>query len=143
MMLAHPNHEQLLRPGADAASFPSERLSSDLFVWIAARGQVAARGPVTIGRTSRCDVVINDFTISGEHAWIVRNPGVRRYFIVDRGSTNGTRVARVTCQPGERTPLTSGDEVTIGRVRFLYLEPPDFFRLLMESTDTPSRPAVR
>ena len=141
MMLALPEG-MLLGPEMDAASFPCKRLSNDLFVWLAHRNQNSPRSPVTIGRTSRCDVVVNDFTVSNEHAWIVRSPGVRRFFIVDRGSTNGTRVDDAVIPAKVRAALTSGCEVTIGRVSFTYLEPLDFYRRIMGADAPQTRSAA-
>lgn len=45
---------------------------------------------VLLGRSRRCDVVIDDLTVSREHAGLVLFGG--HWFVCDRDSTNGTRV---------------------------------------------------
>jgi pSer/pThr/pTyr-binding forkhead associated (FHA) protein len=43
-----------------------------------------------VGRSSRCDVAVDDLTVSREHAGLVVFGG--QWFVCDRDSTNGTRV---------------------------------------------------
>jgi hypothetical protein len=51
----------------------------------------APDGPcVLVGRSRRCDVVVDDLTVSREHAGLVLFAG--HWFVCDRDSTNGTRV---------------------------------------------------
>ncbi|MGY2874420.1 pSer/pThr/pTyr-binding forkhead associated (FHA) protein [Marmoricola sp. URHA0025 HA25] len=45
---------------------------------------------VLVGRSRRCDVVLEDPTVSREHAGLVLFAG--HWFVCDRDSTNGTRV---------------------------------------------------
>ena len=58
-----------------------------------------------VGRSRRCDVVMDDPTISREHAALVLFG--RHWFVCDRASTNGTRVngrriwGTVSVQPGD------------------------------------------
>lgn len=52
---------------------------------------------ITIGRAQTCDIIINDDSVSGEHARIELIPndfmdGLIDIFIEDQGSTNGTFV---------------------------------------------------
>ena len=61
--------------------------------------------PVTIGRSGRCDITINDPAISGQHCRLV--PREQKWFLVDLKSTNGTflndqRVEVQVIQPGDR-----------------------------------------
>jgi hypothetical protein len=70
---------------------------------------------VTIGRLPDCTIVLADPNVSRVHAEvrpIGDRSGVPEYAVVDRGSTNGTRVngAPVT---GSR-PLAAGDTITLG-----------------------------
>lgn len=70
---------------------------------------------VTIGRLPTCSFVLDDDTISREHAVVVRRS--RDWWILDQNSTNGTRVN------GRRTAesrLASGDEVELGDVRLVF-----------------------
>jgi signal transduction histidine kinase len=76
--------------------------------------------PVTLGRSSECDVVIEESFVSARHARIER---VSDGFVLkDAGSTNGTWLDGAQIQ-GAR-PLTTGATVVLGRpgnyrIRFL------------------------
>lgn len=70
---------------------------------------------MTIGRLPTCTFVLDDDTISREHAVVVRRSS--DWWILDQGSTNGTRVN------GRRTAesrLSPGDEVSLGDVRLVF-----------------------
>ena len=79
-------------------------------------GQVLTLGssPVTIGRLPDCGVVLADPNVSRVHAEIRPATGgvTPEYEIVDRGSTNGTRVNGLPLS-GARI-LVPGDTVTVG-----------------------------
>jgi hypothetical protein len=67
---------------------------------------------LTAGRSSDCDLTIDDSTVSREHAAFVRRGPA--WWVVDLGSTNGTRVngaraAEHPLQPGDRVQF--GDAV--------------------------------
>ena len=66
-----------------------------------------------VGRTARADVVVNDATVSVEHAR-VRRVG-RVWVVADLGSTNGTYLNESPVN-GE-TPLAAGDVLRLGNVR--------------------------
>jgi hypothetical protein len=64
--------------------------------------------PMTIGRSSGCELVLSDDTVSRRHASLVRHGDA--IVITDLGSTNGTRIngRRVTqaeVRPGDRVQL--------------------------------------
>ena len=67
----------------------------------------------TLGRAQRAGLVVDDPSVSGEHARL--NRVGRAWVVADLGSTNGTRVnqARIS----GRSSLTDGDVLTIGMVR--------------------------
>jgi hypothetical protein len=71
--------------------------------------------PVTIGRMPDCTVPLADPNVSRRHAE-VRRVG-ERVFLVDLGSTNGTRVNGV---PVHQRQLVDGDVVTVGITAFRY-----------------------
>lgn len=85
-------------------------------------GQAVALGaqPVTIGRLPDCTVVLADPNVSRVHAEVRpvsadgagSAPGAGGYEVVDRGSTNGTRVNGMPLV-GPRV-LASGDTITLG-----------------------------
>jgi hypothetical protein len=64
---------------------------------------------VTIGRLASCNLTLSDSTVSREHAAIVRRG--ERWWVVDLGSTNGTRVNGV--QAAEQ-PIAVGDRIELG-----------------------------
>lgn len=86
------------------------------------------RGPMelvesttTLGRSSDCDIHIEEDSVSRVHAEIVRTPD--GFIVVDRNSTNGVLVneQRVTS-----TLLKSGDRVQLGARIFKFLANTDF-----------------
>jgi hypothetical protein len=80
----------------------SEKIDKDIFI---------------IGRSSKCDLVINSVKVSREHAIITRERG--EYFIEDLGSANGTwyRGERI-----EKIKINDGDEVFICDERFTFIK---------------------
>ena len=79
--------------------------------------------PVTIiGRNSDCEVHIDDFAVSGEHAEIQSksNPYLEQaneYTLIDLGSTNGTQVNEENV---ESYLLKHGDIIVIGKHEFTF-----------------------
>jgi pSer/pThr/pTyr-binding forkhead associated (FHA) protein len=74
-------------------------------------------GPVTVGRSSECEVQLSDDGISRRHARLVPAPdGVR---LEDLGSSNGSCV---NGKPVLRTVVRAGDEIGFDSVRFRLLE---------------------
>ncbi len=71
----------------------------------------------TLGRHSSSDIYLDDVTVSRQHAEISKEGDV--VTIKDMGSLNGTYVNKERI---ENQTLTSGDEVQIGKFRFLYLD---------------------
>lgn len=70
-----------------------------------------------VGRSSSCDIVIEDAGVSRRHAEIGREAG--RFYVADLGSTNGTYVngRRVS-----RQRLADGDLVSFGKVEARFKE---------------------
>jgi len=69
-----------------------------------------------LGRSSHCDVVLDDTTVSKQHAQIRFDEDVR---IEDMGSTNGTFVnGRRVEVP---TPLKRGDRIALGTAKIVFL----------------------
>ena len=76
----------------------------------------ALSGPVTvIGRSSACDVPLDDASASRRHAELRRRGG--KTVLVDLDSTNGTLVngRRV-----REAPLRAGDRITIGTTAIVF-----------------------
>ncbi|MEM9622818.1 MAG: FHA domain-containing protein [Pseudomonadota bacterium] len=76
-------------------------------------------GENRLGRAVYCDVIINDTTVSAEHAAVnVRPEGVS---IINLMATNGTKVNGVDITS---TELSDGDVVRLGRVNMVFKEIP-------------------
>ncbi|CAB1061283.1 hypothetical protein D1BOALGB6SA_6056 [Olavius sp. associated proteobacterium Delta 1] len=79
---------------------------------------------LTIGRSSDCDIFIDDVVVSTEHAVIeqVDSPGSGTqidYYIHDLGSTNGTQV---NGDAVSRQKLSHNDVIRIGWVNFKFID---------------------
>src|SRR3954451_4660389 len=84
-----------------------------------------ARGAVTVGRSSKCQVRIDDPLASREHAHIqieTTNDGAPVLSISDAGSINGTRVRDTALVPGEWAPIRTGETILIGTTMVVVLE---------------------
>ena len=70
---------------------------------------------VSYGRHTDSDIFLADVTLSRRHAIFVRTPA--GYAVKDVGSLNGTYVNRRSV---DAATLRNGDEVQIGKYRFVY-----------------------
>lgn len=71
----------------------------------------------TAGRHPQSDIFLDDVTVSRRHVEFRREPD-GRFTVADVGSLNGTYVNRERI---DAVPLTSGDEVQIGKFRLVFL----------------------
>ena len=71
---------------------------------------------IIVGRAEECDVFLDDVTVSRRHAEF--RHGAQGWSVQDVGSLNGTYVNRVRV---EDQKLRGGDEVQIGKFRFIFL----------------------
>jgi FHA domain/DUF1707 SHOCT-like domain len=69
---------------------------------------------LSIGRADYCDLILDEATVSRQHAMLRRTP--EGWELRDLGSTNGTRVNGWRI---ERAPLRAGDELMLGLSRFV------------------------
>jgi pSer/pThr/pTyr-binding forkhead associated (FHA) protein len=70
------------------------------------------RAQILLGRRGGVDVLLPDARVSLVHARIERRKGA--YFLIDDGSTNGTRLNGAPVATGVRQQLRQGDRITIG-----------------------------
>jgi hypothetical protein len=101
--------------GAPAAAAPAVVAVRSRLLLPDGQAVTLAGTPVTIGRLPDCGVVLADPNVSRVHAEVRPAPGggpAPEYEIVDRGSTNGTRVNGLPLA-GPRV-LVSGDKITLG-----------------------------
>ena len=82
---------------------------------------IALHGTMVLGRSEKCDVVINDEHMSRRHAEVNLRDGVLR--IIDLNSSNGTRVngVKITEQV-----LKPGDKINFDQLVFIVAGPQDF-----------------
>ncbi|CAB5032196.1 MAG: FHA domain-containing protein [Actinobacteria bacterium] len=74
-------------------------------------------GLIVVGRSPECGLFLDDVTVSRRHAEL--HSVESGWELHDSGSLNGSYVNRERI---DRTTLTGGDEVQIGKYRFVYLE---------------------
>lgn len=93
----------------------------DLGGQIGEAGRSLPLGPIrtTIGRDPHNDLVLEDDTISSEHAAIEVRDG--RYWLEDLRSTNGTRLANHRLAEGEQRPLKGGDHVRLADIDLMFV----------------------
>ena len=78
--------------------------------------QLAVPAPVvTVGRAAACEIVVDDDSVSAQHARLEYDLGAWR--ITDLGSVNGTAVEGVKLAPQVPTPLPYGATVRLGGVK--------------------------
>ena len=65
-----------------------------------------------------CDLFLDDPSVSDRHARIIRR-GVL-YLIMDLGSSEGTFIGSQKLYSHEENPLTDGDTLTIGKLKFIF-----------------------
>src|SRR5690349_15079574 len=91
--------------------------------------------PVTIGRSRRCDVKVENDSVSKVHGSIVFDRGSGDYFVIDENSRNGTRVNGEPLAPGVPSPVWSGAHVAFGDAIFVFLDPPTLRKLAKLAID--------
>lgn len=97
------------------------RLSEGTALLISTRGAVSGsrylldEDEITVGRDPRADILLDDSTVSRQHAVFRRVNG--QYSVIDAGSLNGTYVNR---QRVDQAVLKNGDEIMIGKFRLVF-----------------------
>lgn len=85
--------------------------------------------PVTVGRSRRCDVRIENDSVSKVHGSVVFDRATGDYFIIDENSRNGTRINGEALTPGVPGAVWSGAHVAFGDALFVFLDPPTLRKL--------------
>jgi pSer/pThr/pTyr-binding forkhead associated (FHA) protein len=83
-----------------------------------------------IGRAMDCQLLMNENTISGQHAKIVKSG--EKYEIQDLQSTNGTFVNGVKI---DRKLLRTGDKIKFDQYEFQFINPADVARTVMATPE--------
>jgi len=113
-------------PGAQPSAFiPSAKTHpSGEAVFIVTTGAQEGReiklhpSITTIGRKTGDVTFPEDDALENQHAWVTHEEG--GYFLYDAGTANGTFVSGKRV---DRVGLNNGDEITLGRQRFIYSGP--------------------
>jgi hypothetical protein len=87
-------------------------------------------GTISVGRVGRCDVVVNDYSVSGIHANFVHQIRGTPAQVCDQGSRNGTFLNGEKLAPENWQALHSGDTIRMGRVEMVYIDAQDFYGFL-------------
>ena len=108
-------------PGATTAAglqpppAPEPRHETATLEWAGGIVTIVDQRVVVIGRSSDCDVRVEDANVSRRHAEVRRiGDG---YSLVDLGSTNGTEV---NGQRIQETALMNGDVIAVGTTRITF-----------------------
>jgi hypothetical protein len=88
---------------------------------------VLSRPRVVIGTTAGCDVMVDSSfkdsaTVSPRHAQLLRNDD-GSFTITDLGSPTGVSINDVRIAAGTPVPISNGDTIKVGSVRFIYRVP--------------------
>lgn len=75
---------------------------------------------VRLGRHPEADILLDDITVSRQHAEVRRTP--EGYVVADAGSLNGTYLNR---RRVEEALLRNADELQVGRFRLVFYEGTD------------------
>ncbi|HLG98058.1 MAG TPA: trypsin-like peptidase domain-containing protein [Bryobacteraceae bacterium] len=104
-------------PAGSAVPLAAERTFGSLQVTAGAlsgkRFPISKAGVLIGTDPSKCQIVVNEDTISREHAWIV--PVENSVVVIDRGSTNGTYINSVDSPRVSKVGLQNGDRVYLGK----------------------------
>ena len=133
--LLHIDPEQIDDPREDDI-LVTRPLQRPMWVPIIKKSDSAPEAPIAVGRFANCDVVINDYTISKQHACITIDPLLGGFRIMDVGSTNGSAVADSPIEPGQAVAVSSGQTITFGRLIFKILSATDFYQYLTAGART-------
>ncbi len=117
--------DELLGALADAHAGAVESLPAGSALLVVKRGPNAGnrflldRDVTTVGRHPDSDIFLDHITVSRRHVEFQREGS--GFSVRDVGSLNGTYVNR---KPVDVATLSSGDEVQVGKFRFVYLAGP-------------------
>ncbi|WP_019138258.1 MULTISPECIES: FHA domain-containing protein [Peptoniphilus] len=77
-------------------------------------------GDISLGRSSRNDIVIKDKFVSKNHL-LIREKN-QRYYLEDLGSANGTFLNGVKVDSNEFIELQNNDKIGVGFIQFIFVD---------------------
>ncbi len=89
--------------------------------------------PLTVGRSRRCDLRVDNESVSKVHASLSYDEA-RGYLVADEHSRNGTRVNGATVAPGEPVALYAGAQLALGDATYVFIDPPTLRKLARLAT---------
>jgi len=93
-----------------------------------------AEAPMTIGRSRKCDVRVDNESVSKVHGSIGFDPDRGDYVVVDENSRNGTRVNGNSLEPGVPAAVYAGAQLSFGDAVFVFIDPPTLRKLARLAT---------
>lgn len=117
----------LLRPRMGGDEEETYDLEVPRFAWVAGGEVHELHETITIGRFIDSAITVNDYTVSADHAWLLIDNVEGAYFVVDRGSTNGTFIDGSRIRPHLIYEIESGQELVCGRVVFRFVDAKTFY----------------
>jgi DNA-binding NtrC family response regulator len=133
------------KAGATATQDISKSLSGRISMLVISEQVVSTQplpptGELTIGRGQKCDIVIDDPSVSRQHAVLSIGPPLT---LRDLGSVNGTRVRDKDMASGDTVELALGDVIQLGNATLIVqrrgpamrpqrLWPHDYFEVRLE-----------
>lgn len=99
------------------------------FDWVAGGETHELHETITIGRFIDSVITVTDYTVSADHAWLLIDNVEGAYFVVDRGSTNGTFIDGARLRPHLIYEIESQQELVCGRVVFRFVDAPTFYKM--------------
>lgn len=77
-------------------------------------------GSVTLGRSSKNDIVIKDKFVSKNHLNITERNGI--FYLEDLNSANGTYLNGEKVDAGTLIELQNGDKIGVGFIQFIFVD---------------------
>ncbi len=107
------------------AQIDENDVSSTVFILRKSRFSATSPNHFLVGRMQPADIVINDYSISRNHAAIVIQPG--RLVLHDLGSTNGSYHGPIRLEKDQTQVIKPGDGITFGRLEFILTTSFEFY----------------
>jgi hypothetical protein len=101
---------------ADGGENPvTQELTETVVIPLVKRDPDAPGFMITVGRTTRCDVLFHSPAISKFHAYFRCSPGTDEWSLTDAGSVNGTTVNGDSLETSVPRMLSGGDSIVFGQ----------------------------
>ena len=105
------------------------------FDWVAGGETHELHETITIGRFIDSVITVTDYTVSADHAWLLVDNVEGAYFVVDRGSTNGTFIDGQRLRPHLIYEIQNQQELVCGRVVFRFVDAATFHKMAVAFFD--------